>query len=101
MPTPPSAGLDVGMLLDRVGGRAPIEAVDAAAETLAERLGARALAFLIPQFSGPARARGEAIGVLELPRPGRPPPALTAVVAAAAHALAYVVIAARRYTDVF
>jgi len=157
MLTGPGAGLDVGTLLDRVEGTAPIEAVEAAAETLADKLGARELAFLIADFSGravvrltrgaagaegartqagaqaetvpmsgtvyervlrtqevdmhpfddrarvvaPVTDRGDAIGLLELVLPGKPAPALIADVAAAAHALAYVVIAARRYTDVF
>src|SRR3712207_358798 len=145
------------MLLDRVEGTAPIEAVEAAADALAERLGARELTFLIADFSGravvrlttsaagwegartqagaraetvpmagtvyervlrtqevdvhplgdgtrviaPVTDRGDAIGLVELVLPGEPDPASTADVAAAAHALAYVVIAARRYTDVF
>ena len=157
MLTPPGAGLDVGTLLDRVEGMAPIEAVEAAAETLADKLAARELAFLIADFSGravvrltrgaagaegartqagaqaetvpmagtvyervlrtqevdvyplddgarviaPVTDRGDAIGLLELVLPGQPAAALIADVAAAAHALAYVVIAARRYTDVF
>ncbi|WP_448642873.1 PP2C family protein-serine/threonine phosphatase [Geodermatophilus sp. URMC 63] len=158
MRTQPTPGLDVGVLLDRVEGTAPIEAVEAAAETLADRLGARELTFLIADFSGravvrlttraagvegarrqagaqaetvpmagtvyervlrtqavevqaldgdaawliaPVTDRGDAIGVLELVLPGTPSAAVVADVAAAAHALAYVVIAARRYTDVF
>jgi hypothetical protein len=158
MRTQPTPGSDVGVLLDGVEGTAPIEAVEAAAETLADRLGARELAFLIADFSGravvrlttraagvegarrqagaqaetvpmagtvyervlrtqvvdvqaldgdaarliaPVTDRGDAIGVLELVLPGTPSAAVVADVAAAAHALAYVVIAARRYTDVF
>jgi serine phosphatase RsbU (regulator of sigma subunit) len=157
MPTPPGQDLDVGALLDRVEGKAPIEAVDAAAEALADMLGARELTFLIADFSGravvrltmgavgaegarlqagaqaetvplsgtvyervlrtqevdvqalgdgarliaPVTDRGDAIGLLELVLPAHPAPTLVADVAAAAHALAYVVIAARRYTDVF
>ncbi|SFP57357.1 Serine phosphatase RsbU, regulator of sigma subunit [Geodermatophilus dictyosporus] len=145
------------MLLDQVEGTAPIEAVGAAADALAERLGARELSFLIADFSGravvrlttraagvegartqagaqaetvpmagtvyervlrtqvvdvrplddgvrviaPVTDRGDAIGLLELVLPGQPPAVVVADVAAAAHALAYVVIAARRYTDVF
>ena len=41
MLTPPGPDLDVGALLDRVEGIAPIEAVEAAAEALAEMLDAR------------------------------------------------------------
>ncbi|SFT80960.1 Serine phosphatase RsbU, regulator of sigma subunit [Geodermatophilus amargosae] len=157
MPTPPVPGLDVGALLDRVMGTAPIEAVEATAGALAEMVGARGLAFLIADFSGravvrltvgdagvegaraqegaqaetlplsgtvyervlrtqqidvqalddgarviaPVTDRGDAIGLLELVLPRESGPASIADVAAAAHALAYVVIAARRYTDVF
>ncbi|SHF84841.1 PP2C family protein-serine/threonine phosphatase [Geodermatophilus nigrescens] len=157
MPTSPVAGLDIGTLLAGFEGRAPTQAVAAAAETLAQRLGARELTFLIADFSGravvrlttgpvgaggaraqagaraetvpmagtvyervlrsqevdvqplddgarviaPVSDRGDAIGLLELVLPGEPGPASIAEVAAVAHALAYVVIAARRYTDVF
>ncbi|SHN71090.1 Stage II sporulation protein E (SpoIIE) [Geodermatophilus obscurus] len=157
MPTPPGPGLDVGVLLDRVGGIAPIEAVEVAAGALVGMLGARNLTFLIADFSGravvrlttgtadvegartqagaqaetvpmsgtvyervlrtqevdvhpledgariiaPVTDRGDAIGLLELVLPAHPAPTAIADVAAAAHALAYVVIAARRYTDVF
>ena len=157
MPTPPGPDLDVGALLDRVEGIAPIEAVEAAGEALAEMLDARELTFLIADFSGravvrlttgaagaegarlqagaqaetlalsgtvyervlrtqevdvealddgarviaPVTERGDAIGLLELVLPAYPGPTSVADVAAAAHALAYVVIAARRYTDVF
>jgi hypothetical protein len=157
MPTPGGPDLDVGALLDRVEGIAPIEAVEAAAEALAEMLGARELTFLIADFSGravvrltmgavgaegarlqggaqaetlplsgtvyervlrtqevdvhalddgvrmiaPVTERGDAIGLLELVLPDYPAPTVVADVAAAAHALAHVVTAARRYTDVF
>src|SRR3712207_9466389 len=57
MLTPPGPALDVGALLDRVEGIAPIEAVGAAAEALAEMLDARALTFLIADFSGRAVVR--------------------------------------------
>jgi hypothetical protein len=157
MRTPPALGLDVGALLDRVTGTAPIAAVDAAADALAEMLGARDLTFLIADFSGravvrlttagagvegtraqagaqaetlplagtvhervlrtqqvdvqaladgtrviaPVTDRGDAIGLVELVLPTPPSRAVVAEVASAAHALAHVVIAARRYTDVF
>ena len=157
MLTPPGPGLNVGMLLERVEGTAPIEAVEATAEALAEMLDARDLTFLIADFSGravvrlttvapraegarrqagsqaetlalhgtvyervlrtqetdvqaldggariivPVTDRGDAIGLLELVLPGQPGPTLIADIAAAAHAVAYVVIAARRYTDIF
>jgi serine phosphatase RsbU (regulator of sigma subunit) len=49
----------------------------------------------------PVTNRGEAIGVLELTLPDAPDEQTTADVALAAHALAYVVIANRRFTDLF
>src|SRR3954452_22300421 len=147
----PTAGLDVAALLERVEGRAQIEAVEAATEALAEMLDARGIAFLIADFSGssvvrlttgaggaarartqageqaeslplrgtvyervlrtqqvdvravdegarmivPVTDRGDAIGLLEAVLPVLPGPALIGSVARAAHAMAYVVIAAR------
>jgi serine phosphatase RsbU (regulator of sigma subunit) len=157
MPTTPRSGLDVGRLLDRVEGTAPIQAVEAAAEALTEMTGARELTFLITDFSGravvrltsaatgtagartqdgahaetvplrgtvyervlrtqevhvqalhhgarmtvPVTDRGDALGLVELVLPSHPSATVIADIGAAAHALAYVVIAARRYTDVF
>ncbi|MGY1838026.1 MULTISPECIES: PP2C family protein-serine/threonine phosphatase [unclassified Modestobacter] len=49
----------------------------------------------------PVTDRGDAIGVLELMLPHHPSAKEVTDVATAAHALAYVVIAARRHTDVF
>jgi serine phosphatase RsbU (regulator of sigma subunit) len=49
----------------------------------------------------PVTNRGEALGVLELELPQPPDDQALADVALAAHALAYVVIANRRYTDLF
>jgi len=49
----------------------------------------------------PVTDRGDAIGVLELVMGHRPDAGLLAQVASAAHALAYVVIANRRHTDLF
>jgi serine phosphatase RsbU (regulator of sigma subunit) len=49
----------------------------------------------------PVTDRGDAIGLIELDLPRLPQPELVDDVASAAHALAYVVIAARRHTDVF
>jgi serine phosphatase RsbU (regulator of sigma subunit) len=49
----------------------------------------------------PVTDRGDAIGVLELNLPVHPSDEVILDVASAAHALAYVVIAARRHTDVF
>ena len=49
----------------------------------------------------PVTDRGDAIGLLELDLPRYPSDRAVADVRTAAHALAYVVIAARRHTDVF
>lgn len=49
----------------------------------------------------PVTNRGEAIGVLELRLPGEPDADQQAIIDRAAHALAYVVIANRRFTDLF
>src|SRR5215218_782892 len=49
----------------------------------------------------PVTNRGEAIGVLEVRLPGDPDAQALADVALAAHVLAYVVIANRRFTDLF
>ena len=49
----------------------------------------------------PVTNRGEAIGVLELSLPDPPDEQTLADVALAAHAMAYVVIANRRFTDLF
>jgi len=49
----------------------------------------------------PVTDRGDALGVLELVLGLRPDPALVDQVASASHALAYVVIANRRHTDLF
>jgi len=49
----------------------------------------------------PVTSRGEAVGVLELRLDERPDERALATVADAAHALAYVVIANRRFTDLY
>ena len=49
----------------------------------------------------PVTDRGDAIGLLELDVPDYPSPDEVVDIGSAAHALAYVVIAARRHTDVF
>jgi serine phosphatase RsbU (regulator of sigma subunit) len=49
----------------------------------------------------PVTSRGEAVGVLELRVPSALDEQATAGVAQAAHALAYIVIANRRYTDLY
>jgi serine phosphatase RsbU (regulator of sigma subunit) len=53
------------------------------------------------QVLAPVTNRGEAIGVLELELPEPPDERTLGDIALAAHALAYVVIANRRYTDLF
>ncbi len=152
----PSSRLDVGALLAAAEAAAPVEAVDAVADTLGDMVTAEHVSFLIADFSGdalirlghsdtragtrragretaervplagtaqgralarqsvevveddgeawlyaPVTSRGEAVGVLELRVPGRPDEQTLADVAQAGHALAYIVIASRRYTDVF
>ena len=64
-----------------------------AVEVIAEDHGARVFA--------PVTSRGEAVGVLELGLEDFPGEQTVADVALAAHFLAYVVIANRRYTDLF
>jgi serine phosphatase RsbU (regulator of sigma subunit) len=64
-----------------------------AVEVMVENRGARLFA--------PVTSRGEAVGVLELGLEGFPVEQTVADVALAAHFLAYVVIANRRYTDLF
>jgi serine phosphatase RsbU (regulator of sigma subunit) len=49
----------------------------------------------------PVTSRGDALGVLELVLPGTPSATAVAEVEAAAHLLAYVVIANRRHTDLY
>lgn len=49
----------------------------------------------------PVTVRGDAIGVLELRVPQPPVPAVLSEVAEVAHAFGYVVVANRRYTDLF
>jgi hypothetical protein len=49
----------------------------------------------------PVTNRGDAIGVLETLLPDDPGPATVQVIAEAAHALAYIVIANRRFTDLY
>ena len=55
----------------------------------------------VVRLTAPVTNRGEAIGVLDLALPAAPDEATIAAVAQAAHVLAYVVIANRRFTDLF
>jgi serine phosphatase RsbU (regulator of sigma subunit) len=151
-----AAGLDFGTLLAAVENAPPVDAVDVLGAHLAQAFGARAVSFLIADFSGqalirlghaareaggPAHARetaervrligsphgralatqtiqvenaaaefrvlapvtnrGEAIGVLEVCLLETPDEQILADVGRTAHALAYVVIANRRFTDLF
>ena len=49
----------------------------------------------------PVTERGDAIGLLEVSLPAEPDPGVIASLVAAGHALAYVLIAVRRHTDLF
>jgi serine phosphatase RsbU (regulator of sigma subunit) len=62
-------------------------------ETVADAGGARLFA--------PVSSRGEAVGVLELWLDEEPDEATLEIVANAAHALAYIIIANRRFTDLY
>jgi hypothetical protein len=105
----PSARLDVTKLLSAVEDAPPFSAADVLGERLASELDAREVSFLIADFSGHALirlghsgdTRATRIGVLELLLRKAPDEQVLAEVAFAAHALAYVVIANRRYTDLF
>jgi len=121
----PSARLDLTKLLSAVEDAPPFSAADVLGERLASELDAREVSFLIADFSGHALIRlghsgdgaatrrqgdetavrvtnrGEAIGVLELLLSEAPDERVLTEVAFAAHALAYVVIANRRFTDLF
>jgi serine phosphatase RsbU (regulator of sigma subunit) len=152
-----SPSFDLRSLLERVEAAAPIDAVAAVADQLAALSGARAVSFLIADFSGhalvrlgtatppphgarsagsehahamplegtlygrvlrtqqaelvsaddgvhvvvPVTDRGDAMGVLELVLREAPDSQMMADIAAAGHALAYVIIANRRHTDLF
>ncbi|KQS73808.1 serine/threonine protein phosphatase [Modestobacter sp. Leaf380] len=149
--------MDLRALLERVEAAAPVDAVTVVAAELSAAVAARAVSFLIADFSGhslvrlgtvtprgsatrttgtesadtvaiadsphgevlrtqrasvtalvdgsrvlvPVTDRGDALGVLELELPTEPGPQVLADVAAAGHALAYVLIANRRHTDLF
>ena len=148
---------DLRALLERVEAASPTEAVEVFADEFTALVGARAVSFLIADFSGralvrfgtavpgnrgtrqqgseqaetvplaatvydrvlrtqqvdvqeladcalltvPVTDRGDAVGVIELTLPARPDDDILADVAVTAHALAYVVIANRRHTDLF
>ena len=79
-----------GPLVDTAHGRALAEQE---VQVLSDGDGIRVVA--------PVTSRGEAVGVLELGLDREPDEEALACVASAAHALAYVVIANRRFTDLF
>lgn len=145
--------VDLRSLLAQAEAAAPVDVVDAVADSLLTMLGAREVSFLIVDFSGrsltrlggtgaaarpdaddaervplddtphgeavagqravlvregggvrvlaPVTSRGEAIGVLEVALPYEPEPATAHDVELAAHELAYLVIASRRFTDLY
>src|SRR3954451_16326076 len=105
-----------GRALIRLGHAGCVDATRAQGRETAERLPldgspqARALASQTVEVEvgadgtrvfAPVTNRGEAIGVLELSLAETPDDQIVADVAVAAHALAYVVIANRRFTDLF
>jgi len=148
------SGSDLRALLEKVESASPVQAVEVVADELAAAFGARAVSFLITDFSGsavfrmgraqegpsgtrfpgseqvqlpgtvyervlttqhvdvrgigdgarlavPVTDRGDAIGLIELDLPYHPDEGLVADIAAAGHALAYIVVANRRHTDLF
>jgi serine phosphatase RsbU (regulator of sigma subunit) len=154
--SPPVSRMSVGRLLAAAEAAAPVEAVEAVADALADLVGAEEVSFLIADFSGdslirlghshagavtrrtrretadrvalsgtphgralasqsvevvddadgvcvyaPVTSRGEAVGILELHLAGPADEQTVADIAEAAHALAYIVIAGRRYTDLY
>ena len=151
-----SRALNLSDLLVAVDAAPPIAAAEVVGAALTESVAARAVSFLIADFSGqsllrlshvgrregdgalgreraeavplagtphgralaeqkivveaegggtrvfaPVSSRGEAVGALELWLDEEPDEATLAAVSAAAHALAYIVIANRRFTDLY
>ena len=145
---------DLRTLLDKVESASPVQAVEVVADELAAVFGARAVTFLIADFSGravfrmgraaaggsgtrfpgaeqvqlpgtvfervlvaqqvdvrevgggaqltiPVTNRGDAIGLLQLDLPYHPDESMVTDIATAGHALAYIVVANRRHTDLF
>lgn len=156
MSRPARRTADLRVLLDRVAGSSPVEAVDVMADELATMLGADDVCFLIADLGGravarfggsaanaagvheqggrpatvplagtvyervlrsqraesvpagagvqlvvPVTDRGDAIGLIELCLPWHPDEQEIGEIAAAGRALAYVVMACRRHTDLF
>src|SRR5881394_67384 len=89
----------------RLQGRETAERVPLEGTPHGRALAAQAVEVVVEDGSSrlfaPVTSRGEAVGVLELALEGLPAAQTVADVALAAHFLAYVVIANRRYTDLF
>ena len=89
----------------RLQGKETAERVPLVGTPHGRALAAQAVEVVVEDGSSrlfaPVTSRGEAVGVLELALEGLPTAQTVADVALAAHFLAYVVIANRRYTDLF
>lgn len=88
----------------RGGGRETAEPVMLAGSPYEQALTTQAVVVEdgdVARLLAPVTNRGEAIGILELVVPDPPDDAALRAVSHAAHALAYVVIANRRFTDLF
>ncbi len=85
----------------RAQGRETAEQVPLADTPQGRALAGQTVEIVGSRVYAPVTNRGEAIGVLELTLPEAPDAETIADVALAAHALAYVVIANRRFTDLF
>ncbi len=89
----------------RLQGKETAERVSLVGTPHGRALAAQAVEVVVEDGSSrllaPVTSRGEAVGVLELALEGLPTAQTVADVALAAHFLAYVVIANRRYTDLF
>jgi serine phosphatase RsbU (regulator of sigma subunit) len=85
----------------RAQGRETAEQVPLADTPQGRALAGQSVEVVDSCVYAPVTNRGEAIGVLELTLPQPPGAEAIADVALAAHALAYVVIANRRFTDLF
>ena len=154
MRDPADSPSELRTLLDEVESASPVQAVEVVADELAALFDARAVSFLIADFSGravfrmgraaadssgtrfpgaeqvqlsgtvyeqvliaqevdvrqidggaqltvPVTNRGDAIGLLQLDLPYDPDPSVVADIATAGQALAYIVVANRRHTDLF
>jgi serine phosphatase RsbU (regulator of sigma subunit) len=85
----------------RAQGRETAERVPLADTPQGRALAEQAVEVVGTCVYAPVTNRGEAIGVLELTLPQAPDAEAITDIAVAAHALAYVVIANRRFTDLF